>query len=83
MVATTWSSVAEGRVVRNGRRLLVVASEVYAEPDAARRHVATMLGTMIARDRAALRFNPKSFATHTHSIWVPYGSHIARILVNL
>ena len=41
--------VAEGRVVRNGRRLLVVAAEVYAEDDAARRHVATMLGTMIAR----------------------------------
>jgi uncharacterized protein (TIGR00369 family) len=40
--------VAEGRVVRAGRRLTVVASEVWAEAaDGARRHVATMLGTMI------------------------------------
>ena len=76
--------VAEGRVVRNGRRLLVVASEVYAEGDAARRHVATMLGTIDRPDRASLRlFNPESFATHTHSIWIPYGFHVARILVNL
>jgi uncharacterized protein (TIGR00369 family) len=40
--------VAEGRVVRAGRRLMVVGSEVHAEAaDGARRHVATMLGTMI------------------------------------
>ena len=37
--------VAEGRVVRNGRRLLVVAAEVFAEDGPTRRHVATMLGT--------------------------------------
>jgi uncharacterized protein (TIGR00369 family) len=41
--------VAEGRVLRPGRQLLVVASEVFAEDGADRRHVATMLGTMIAR----------------------------------
>ncbi|MBP7001436.1 PaaI family thioesterase [Amaricoccus sp.] len=44
--------VAEGRVLRAGRRLIVVAAEIWAEiwaEDAAapRRHVATMLGTMI------------------------------------
>ena len=40
--------LAEGRVVRAGRRLIVVAAEVHAEAEGgARRHVATMLGTMI------------------------------------
>lgn len=40
--------VAEGRVLRPGRRLMVVASDIHAEDgDGARRHVATMLGTMI------------------------------------
>jgi uncharacterized protein (TIGR00369 family) len=38
--------VAEGRVVRPGRRLLVVAADVFAEDAGTRRHVATMLGTM-------------------------------------
>ena len=38
--------VAEGRVIRPGRRLLVVAAEVWAEDAGRRRHVATMLGTM-------------------------------------
>lgn len=40
--------IAEGRVVRSGKRLMVVASELHAETaDGARQHVATMLGTMI------------------------------------
>ena len=40
--------VAEGRVVRAGRRLIVVASDVHAEDrNGERRHVATMLGTML------------------------------------
>ena len=40
--------VAEGRVIRAGRRLLTVGAEIHAEDDGARRHVATMLGTMFA-----------------------------------
>jgi uncharacterized protein (TIGR00369 family) len=40
--------VAEGRVIRAGRRLLTVGAEVHAEDGATRRHVATMLGTMFA-----------------------------------
>lgn len=40
--------IAEGRVVRAGKRLMVVASEVRAEAaDGMLRHVATMLGTMV------------------------------------
>ncbi|CUH40136.1 putative domain 1 [Jannaschia seosinensis] len=41
--------VAEGRVVRSGRRLIAVASDVYGSDgsDAERRHVATALGTMV------------------------------------
>jgi uncharacterized protein (TIGR00369 family) len=45
--------VAEGRVIRPGRRLLVVAADIWAEDTAARRHVATMLGTMFALDADA------------------------------
>lgn len=41
--------VAEGRVIRPGRRLIVVGAEVYSDAsDGSRRHVATMLGTMVA-----------------------------------
>jgi uncharacterized protein (TIGR00369 family) len=40
--------VAEGRVIRAGRRLTVVGAEIHAEEGGSRRHVATMLGTMIA-----------------------------------
>ena len=40
--------VAQGRVIRAGRRLLTVGAEIEAEDGAERRHVATMLGTMIA-----------------------------------
>lgn len=39
--------VAEGRVLKPGRRLVIVASDVYAETDGSRRHIATTLGTMI------------------------------------
>jgi uncharacterized protein (TIGR00369 family) len=40
--------VAEGRVIRTGRTLVTVATEVHAEDGATRTHVASMLGTMIA-----------------------------------
>lgn len=40
--------IAEGRVVRAGKRLMVVASEVQAvSAEGGLRHVATMLGTMV------------------------------------
>ncbi|MFD1882530.1 PaaI family thioesterase [Paracoccus pacificus] len=40
--------VAEGRVIRPGRRIMVVASDVWAEDEAgARRYVAVLQGTMI------------------------------------
>lgn len=39
--------VAEGRVIRAGRRIVVVAADVFAEKDGARKHVAMLQGTMI------------------------------------
>lgn len=39
--------VAEGRVVRAGRRIVVVAADVFAETDGPRKHVAMLQGTMI------------------------------------
>lgn len=40
--------IAEGRVIRPGRRLMVVAADVWADdPKAGRRHVAMLQGTMI------------------------------------
>ena len=42
--------IAEGRVVRAGRRLVVVAADVWCGPDDTRRHVATLQGTMIPVD---------------------------------
>jgi uncharacterized protein (TIGR00369 family) len=39
--------VAEGRVVRAGRRVSVVASDVFAIDGEARTHVATLLGSMM------------------------------------
>ena len=39
--------VAEGRVIRGGRRIVVVAADVFAEKDGARKHVAMLQGTMI------------------------------------
>jgi uncharacterized protein (TIGR00369 family) len=39
--------VAEGRVIRAGRRLVVVAADVFAETAGDRRHVALLLGTAV------------------------------------
>lgn len=39
--------VAEGRVIRSGRRISVVCAEVWAETGATRKQVAIMQGTMI------------------------------------
>ncbi|NHF73068.1 PaaI family thioesterase [Paracoccus xiamenensis] len=39
--------VAEGRVIRAGRRIVVVAADVWAEKEGARKHVAMLQGTMI------------------------------------
>ncbi|KGJ11333.1 PaaI family thioesterase [Paracoccus versutus] len=39
--------VAEGRVIRPGRRILVVAANVWAETGDRRKHVAMLQGTMI------------------------------------
>lgn len=39
--------VAEGRVIRPGRRIVAVAADVFAEGGTGRKHVATMLGTMV------------------------------------
>ena len=39
--------VAEGRVIRAGRRIVVVAADVFAETGGARKHVAMLQGTMI------------------------------------
>ena len=40
--------IAVGRVLRAGRRIMVVASDVNAEHGDRRIHVATLLGTMVA-----------------------------------
>lgn len=39
--------VAEGRVLKPGRRLIVVAADVWAEVGTTRRHVGALQGTMI------------------------------------
>lgn len=39
--------IARGRVLRAGRRLIVVAADIHAEGDGPSVHIATMLGTMI------------------------------------
>ncbi len=39
--------VAEGRVIKSGRRLTIVQSEVFAEQDGARKLIALLQGTMI------------------------------------
>ena len=39
--------IAEGRVIRSGRRITVVCAEVWAETDGTRKQVAIMQGTMI------------------------------------
>lgn len=40
--------VAEGRVVRAGRRLSVVTADVWAETDGQRKHIAILQDTMVA-----------------------------------
>lgn len=42
--------IARGRVIKPGRRLIVVTSDVTAETDGAERHVACLTGTMIPVD---------------------------------
>ncbi len=43
---------AEGRVIRPGRRLIVVSADVFAEEqDVSERHVATLLGTILPLER--------------------------------
>ncbi len=39
--------VAEGRVIRPGRRLIVVQSDVWAETAGDRRHIAALMGTIV------------------------------------
>ena len=39
--------LAEGRVIRAGRRIMVVAADIWAETGTARKHVAVLRGTMI------------------------------------
>lgn len=43
--------VAEGRVIKSGRRLTVVQSDVFAEKDGTRKQIALLQGTMIAVER--------------------------------
>ena len=38
---------AEGRVIKPGRRLVVVQSDVYAETDTGEKHIAVLTGTMV------------------------------------
>ncbi|KRS10786.1 phenylacetic acid degradation protein [Roseovarius atlanticus] len=42
--------VARGRVIKPGRRLMVVQSDIFAVTDGAERHIAMMVGTMIPVD---------------------------------
>lgn len=39
--------VAEGSVVKPGRRLIIAKSDVYTETGSERTHIATLLGTMV------------------------------------
>jgi uncharacterized protein (TIGR00369 family) len=43
--------IAEGRVIKPGRRLVVVQSEVWSETGGDRRQVALLTGTMVPVDR--------------------------------
>ena len=42
--------IARGRVIKPGRRLIIVTSDVYAETDGTERHIACLMGTMIPVD---------------------------------
>lgn len=39
--------IARGRVIKPGRRLIVVTSDVYAETNGTERHIACLMGTMV------------------------------------
>lgn len=39
--------IARGRVIKPGRRLLVVTSDVFAVTDGSERHIACLMGTMV------------------------------------
>ena len=45
--ATGTRLIAEGRVIRPGRRIMVVAADVWADTPQGRKHVAMLQGTMI------------------------------------
>jgi len=45
--------VAEGRVVRAGKRVFVAMADVFAETGAARKAIAVLLGTMMVVDKVA------------------------------
>ncbi|MGJ8605707.1 MAG: PaaI family thioesterase [Marivita sp.] len=42
--------IARGRVIKPGRRLIVVTSDVYAESGGIERHIACLMGTMVPVD---------------------------------
>jgi len=42
--------IARGRVIKPGRRLIVVSSDVYAQTDGVERHIACLIGTMMPVD---------------------------------
>ncbi|WP_292291797.1 PaaI family thioesterase [Marivita sp.] len=42
--------IARGRVIKPGRRLIVVSSDVYAQTDGVERHIACLMGTMMPVD---------------------------------
>lgn len=50
LAPATGRLIAEGRVLRGGKRLVVVAADVWSEDGDTRRHVAVVQGTMIPVD---------------------------------
>lgn len=42
--------IARGRVIKPGRRLIIVSSDVFARSDGTERHIACLIGTMIPVD---------------------------------
>jgi len=42
--------IARGRVIKSGRRLIVVTSDVFAQTDGKERHIASLMGTMMPVD---------------------------------
>nr|WP_107846203.1 PaaI family thioesterase [Litoreibacter ponti] len=47
LAPATGRLIAEGRVLKAGRRLVVVAADVFAELDGTRTHIAALQGTMV------------------------------------